>query len=88
MIDDILTRLREDIASCFCYNSLDDYECDICPLNQKAADEIERLRKQNAILFDALQALTKGKSVYFTDSSGKTLVTDAQNSWMDVPNEK
>ena len=44
--------------------------------------EIERLRERNTILFDALQAVTKGKAVYFTNSSGKTVKTDAQNSWM------
>jgi hypothetical protein len=57
-------------------------------LKKQAADEIERLREKNTILFDALRAVTKGKAVYFTDSTGKTVTTDAQNSWMDVPNEK
>ena len=56
-------------------------------LVKEAADKIERLREQNTILFDALRAVTKGKAVYFMDSSGRTIKTDAQNSWMEIPND-
>lgn len=54
---------------------------------KQAADEIERLRERNAILFDALRAVTKNKAFYFMDSTGRTVTTDAQNSWMETPNE-
>lgn len=87
MNDDIVTRIRDGIRACFCHDSLDDYECDICPLHAEAADEIERLRERNTILFDALRALTNGKSMYFTESLGRTVTMDAQNSWMELPDE-
>jgi hypothetical protein len=45
MTDDIVTRLQDGIKACFCHDSLDDYECDICPLHEDASDEIERLRE-------------------------------------------
>ena len=53
-------------------------------LKKQAADEIERLREQNTILCDALRALTNGKSMYFTESLGRTVTMDAQNSWMET----
>jgi hypothetical protein len=57
MIDDIVTRLRDGNKACFCHDSLDDYECDICPLHAQAADEIERLRNQHADALDATYSM-------------------------------
>ena len=56
-------------------------------LKKQAADEIERLREKNTVLFNALRALTNGKSMYFTESSGRTVTMDSQNSWTELPNE-
>jgi hypothetical protein len=56
-------------------------------LKKQAADEIERLREKNTILFNALRALTNGKSMYFTESLGRTVTMDAQNSWEETSND-
>ena len=56
-------------------------------LKKQAADEIERLREKNTVLFNALRALTNGISMYFTESSGRTVTMDSQNSWTELPNE-
>lgn len=69
MMSDIVERLR--------YQRTNSVICN------EAATEIERLRERNTILFDALRALTKGKSMYFTESLGRTVIMDAQNSWME-----
>jgi hypothetical protein len=74
--DDIVVRLRN-------LSSAQDWETTkyLCA---DAADEIERLRERNAILFDALRTLTNGKSVYLTESLGRTVTMDAQNSWTET----
>ena len=56
-------------------------------LKKQAADEIERLRERNTVLFNALRALTNGKSMYFTESLGRTVTMDAQNSWTELPDD-
>ena len=79
MTDDIVTRLRK---------AWDEADPDASVgLTGEAADEIERLRERNTILFDALRALTNGKSMYLTESLGRTVTMDAQNSWMETPDD-
>lgn len=56
MTDDIVDRLREYVAT---EGSI---EWHFIMLD--AADEIERVREQNTILFNAVRALTNGKSMY------------------------
>jgi len=36
---------------------------------------------------EALQALTNGKAFYYTGSFSKTEKMDAQNSWMETPDD-
>ena len=57
-------------------------------LKKQAADEIERLRDRNAILFDALRAVTNGKSVYLTESLGRTVTMDAENAWTETATDE
>jgi hypothetical protein len=57
-------------------------------LYETAQEEIELLRERNTILFDALRALTNGKSIYLTESLGRTVTMDAQNSWTETATDE
>jgi hypothetical protein len=46
--DDIVTRLRDEYASCECSGI--NHDCGRCEIEQNAADEIERLRAEVAYL--------------------------------------
>ena len=56
MNDDIVTRLREQVAKHFCYYDGD--KCADCRNANEAADEIERLRQEVAAWKDVAQELT------------------------------
>lgn len=83
MADDIVTRLLERIAYTIHPHQLDQEK-----LLSDAVKEIELLRDRNSILFDALRAVTNGKSVYLTESLGRTVTMDAQNAWTETATDQ
>ena len=85
--DELLYYLRQAASFIEVFPKMAVRECIPRESLIQAADEIERLRKRNNILFDALRALTNGKSMYFTESLGRTVTMDAQNSWMETPDD-
>lgn len=85
--DELLYYLRQAASFIEVFPKMEVRECIPRESLIQAADEIERLRERNTVLFNALRALTNGKSMYFTESLGRTVTMDAHNSWTETPDD-
>ncbi len=85
--DELLYYLRQAASLINGFPKMHARECIPPEKLIEAANEIERLRERNNVLFNALRAITNGKSVYMTESLGRTITMDAQNSWMELSDE-
>lgn len=67
MINDIVTQLRFEYASCECSGIR--HDCDRCETDKQAADEIERLRAEVDTLSKVIRKLNGDGVIYFRDKA-------------------